>query len=91
MIHVPRFISDSINRQTKTLIEVDFGLNEPGKYQATCYGKHDSQLNPLGPSHGFYVNADTLKSIKRIASNPLIWCEECKKEYASSLLIDGAV
>jgi len=85
MIPAPRLISGRINRQTKTLIEVDFGMNEPGTYQATCYGKHDSKGNALGLPHGFYVNADTLKSIMRISSNPLDWCGECKKDYASSL------
>jgi len=73
MIPAPRLISEVINRQTGTLIQVDFGINEADYYQATCYGKHN------GRPHGFCVNADTLKSIQRIAADPLGWCEECQR------------
>jgi len=66
-----RLISDvKKNRQTRTHIQVDFGLNEEGYYQATCYG------------HGEYVNASTLHSIRRIATDPLGWCSGCKLDKA---------
>lgn len=82
MSPVPRLISEVINRQTGTLIQVDFGINEADCYQATCYGKHDAQGQQVGRSHGFCVNADTLKAIKRIATDPLGWCEECQRTNA---------
>jgi hypothetical protein len=85
MSPVPRLISEVINRQTGTLIQVDFGLNEADHYQATCYGKHDAQGQQVGRSHGFYANADTLKSIQRIAADPLGWCEECQRTHALSV------
>jgi len=78
----PRLISEVINRQTGTLVQVDYGLNEADYYQATCYGKHDAQGNLIGRPHGFCVNADTLKSIRRIATDPLGWCEECQRTHA---------
>ncbi len=78
----PRLISEVINRQTGTLIQVDFGINEADHYQATCYGKHDAQGKLIGRSHGFCVNADTLKSIQRIATDPMGWCEECQRTHA---------
>ena len=82
MSPVPRLISEVINRQTGTLIQVDFGINEADHYQATCYGKHDAQGQQVGRSHGFCVNADTLKAIKHIATDPLGWCEECQRTHA---------
>lgn len=66
----PRIISDvKKNRQTGTHIQVDFGLNEPEYYQATCY------------THGHYCNADTLRSIRIIATDPLGWCEGCQHQF----------
>lgn len=79
MSPTPRLISEVINRQTGTLIQVDFGVNEMDAYQATCYGKHNAQGELIGRSHGFCVNADTLKAIKHIATDPLGWCEECQR------------
>ena len=78
----PRLISEVINRQTGTLIQVDFGINEMDSYQATCYGKHNAQGELIGRSHGFCVNAETLKSIQSIATDPLGWCEECQRTHA---------
>jgi len=78
----PRLISEVINRQTGTLIQVDFGINEADHYQATCYGKHNAQGELIGRSHGFWVNADTLKAIQSIATDPLGWCEECQRTHA---------
>lgn len=95
MSPVPRLISNRINRQTGTLIQVDFGLNEADHYQATCYGKHDAQGRQAGPSHGFCVNADTLSSIQSIATDPLGWCEVCQRiealktgEYTKEIFAD---
>tara|TARA_R110000803_G_scaffold159058_1_gene223261 strand:+ start:111 stop:338 length:228 start_codon:yes stop_codon:yes gene_type:complete len=65
-----RLISDvKKNRQTGTHIQVDFGLCEMETYQATCY------------THGYYVNASTLHSIRRIATDPLGWCFGCQEEH----------
>lgn len=66
----PRFIKVSKCRKTGTHIEVDYGLSEAGYYQATCYGKE-------GDHHGFYVNADTLKSIIELSAHPDEWCPKC--------------
>ena len=64
-----REIRDFKNRQTGTVIVVDYGLNEPGMYQATCYGYEGNE------AHGFVVNCETLAAINSVAADPLGWCE----------------
>jgi hypothetical protein len=69
----PRIISDvKKNRQTGTHIQVDFSINEGGYYQATCY------------AHGQYCNSDTLRSIRRIATDPLGWCSGCAQVFVDN-------
>lgn len=63
-------IKDGKCRKTGTHIQVDFGLNEGGHYQASCYGKE-------GEYHGFYVNADTRKAILELSAHPDEWCPKC--------------
>ena len=70
-----REIREFKNRQTGTVIVVDYGLNEPGMYQATCYGYEGHE------SHGFVVNCETLAHINSIAADPLAWCEVCQENH----------
>jgi len=75
----PRVIKDvKNNRQTGTYIQIDYGMNEAGCYQATCY------------AHGQYCNADTYKTIMLIGADPLGWCTGCQDEY-EALHGEGAI
>ena len=75
----PRIIKDvKNNRQTGTYIQIDYGMNETGYYQATCY------------EHGQYCNTDTYKSIMLIAADPLGWCTGCQDKY-EALHGEGAI
>lgn len=62
------------NRDTRTYVEVDYGLNEPNVYQATCYGTSTE-------NHGYYVNADRYKDIISLASYPSNWCPKCQENH----------
>ena len=72
----PRYIKlVKKNRQTGTMIEVDYGMNEANNYQATCYGHVEvtkgGGVNVI-VSHGNYINVeDSQASILRLASDPL--------------------
>jgi len=68
----PRVILDiKKNRQTGTFIQIDYSMNEPGYYQATCYGTDEQPC-------GFYVNTCTYGAIMRVGRYPLDWCPSCQ-------------
>ena len=60
-----RIIQDRTCRKTGSNVVVDFGLNEPGLYQITCYGC------------GICANVDTQKAALWLAADPHYWGCEC--------------
>ena len=83
----PRLIKEGVNRKTGTFIQLDFGLNEEGCYQVTCYGYSygKSKIRPGtfapqdGETHGFCANFPTLKAAMAFFAHPDEYCPKCQE------------
>jgi hypothetical protein len=84
----PRLIKEGVNRKTGTFIQLDFGLNEEGQYQVTCYGYSYGKFKnfgrtyyapQVGDSHGYYANFRTLKAAMAFFAHPDEYCPCCQE------------